>query len=300
MGRVPIILVTGYLGAGKTTLVNQLLRSSGLADKRVALIVNEFGALGVDGALIDSERAAAMYEINSGSLFCSCVQGKLIRTVREIVEIHRPDVVLVEATGVAVPSDLLAMLGAVGEGIEIHSTVAVIDARTFPETAAFLQAASQQVAWADGVVINKTDLADASQRDQARMLAEGLNPTAPIAEVCRADVPWEWVASLSHRPREAGAVDAPPAGIVARGYESDGTVGRAAFEQAVRGLGARLLRLKGNIDFGQGSVFVEWAGGELIVSGAPAALGRRPVRFTAIAWDTTPAKLDEIFWGLLL
>lgn len=295
MNTIPLYVISGYLGSGKTTLVNHLLRSEGLAGRRVAVIVNEFGPLGVDGALIDATRTEQMYEINKGSMFCSCTQSELVRVVREIAEQVKPDAVLIEATGVAMPSDVLGVLTAATGVLSVACTLAVVDVRTFPQTAAFLQAAREQVAWADGVVLNKRDLATGEQIEQAAMLAKGLNADAPQTVVEQGQVVWDWVASLTHQPRAEAPCDKPPVGIVAKKFECSGPVDRAALEGLIAELGPHLLRLKGNIDLGQGTRCVQWAGGpELDITDA-AALGGSSTKFTVITWNLQPADVATRF-----
>lgn len=80
MTTVPVYLLTGYLGSGKTTLLNYLLGQTPLAHQRVALVVNEFGTLGVDGQLIQGTEGG-VFEINSGSLFCACTRSGLVKVL---------------------------------------------------------------------------------------------------------------------------------------------------------------------------------------------------------------------------
>ena len=299
MSAIPLYVVSGYLGSGKTTLVNHLLRSDGLAGRRVAVIVNEFGPLGVDGALIDASRTEQMYEINKGSMFCSCTQSELVRVVREIAEQVKPDVVLIEATGVAMPSDVLGVLTAATGVLSVACTLAVVDVRTFPQTAAFLQAAREQVAWADGVVLNKRDLATDAQLQQAAMLAEGLNAGAPQTVVAHGQVAWSWVAGLTHQPRTESPCDKPPVGIVAKKFECSGPVDRASLEGLIAELGPHLLRLKGNIDLGQGARCVQWAGGPGLDITDAADLGGSSTQFTVITWNLQPADVATRFGAIL-
>ena len=109
MNGIPLLLLTGYLGAGKTTLLNHLLARPSIRGKNVSLIINEFGELGVDGRLVDSG-ARPLYELNKGSLFCVCIRTDFLDVLETIVNGGKPDLVLVEATGVAEPRDIESML----------------------------------------------------------------------------------------------------------------------------------------------------------------------------------------------
>ncbi|MCK5845314.1 MAG: hypothetical protein KAG97_11445, partial [Victivallales bacterium] len=103
MNKIPIVLVSGYLGAGKTTLLSRLLEGGGpLEGKSVAVLVNEFGALPVDGALLP-DGDYLLTEINKGSVFCVCLKTDLIRNFEDIARNFKPDLLLMEATGIAEP-----------------------------------------------------------------------------------------------------------------------------------------------------------------------------------------------------
>lgn len=300
MEPIPVILVTGYLGAGKTTLVNYLLGSAELAGKDIALIINEFSPVGVDGALVRDD-VAAKYEINRGSLFCSCTKGELLETLQAISRQVKPDAVIVEATGIATPADFIEMIDApdLAERFTVRCSVAVVDAKTFPVTAATLQAARRQAYWADGLVINKIDLVGPTELDKLRDMLSGLNPDAPQVQVVRGEIPEGFLGSLTHTPRGGSAADAPPIDIYTLQLTSETPVDRGGFESAVRSLGHKLLRLKGNVDFGDGPVFVELAGEVLSVNDRPARLAGPATNLAVIAWQVPRDELQQAFAAVM-
>jgi G3E family GTPase len=196
MSKIPIVLITGYLGSGKTTVVNHLLGTTALAGRDVALVINEFGTLGVDGALVDADRLAKQYEINSGSLFCSCTKLQLFRSMQDIAETLRPDLVLVEATGVAEPADFLSLVSDVpnlARQFSILATLAVVDAKHFTKVAPFMRAARKQVACASGVVINKADLVPQDDIAKLQNLLAEMNSSALQVVVASGAVSMEWI-----------------------------------------------------------------------------------------------------------
>jgi G3E family GTPase len=289
---IPVYLITGYLGAGKTTLLKHLLATPQLRSQRVALIVNEFGALGIDGQLL--ERAAdRVFEISRGSLFCACIQADFAATLETIARDVRPDVVLAEASGVAQTS----YLGSFFELPEtqgqfcIQANLCVVDLN-LTKVLPHLKAAHAQVTWADGLVINKTDLlGDAGTERLAALLAD-LNPRAAQARVMHGRVAWEFVQGLQHVPCDAPPMLAPPAELATctiLGQHADRSAFRAAFDRVQD----RLLRLKGIVDFGDGPVLLE---------SVFDALSERPFQgdqprfgITVIGWRTTGEELTQAF-----
>jgi len=155
---IPVYLITGYLGSGKTTLLNHLLATPQLRSQRVALIVNEFGTLGVDGQLLE-QAADHVFELNRGSLFCACIHADFVRTLETIARDIRPDVVLAEASGVAQTSDLGNFFDTppARDQFQVQANLCVVDPNV-TKVLPYLKAARVQVTWADGLVINKSDL----------------------------------------------------------------------------------------------------------------------------------------------
>ena len=102
--KTRVYLITGFLGSGKTTLLNRIIDAFP-PDKKLTLLVNEFGEIGVDGTLVEGDEIDMM-EISKGSIFCVCVKTDFIKGLYELNSTVQPDVLLIESTGVANPSDL--------------------------------------------------------------------------------------------------------------------------------------------------------------------------------------------------
>ena len=108
MKPIDVYILTGFVGAGKTTALNGLLRNQTLVSTNPALIINEFGKIGVDGALVE-QRDLTRYEINKGSIFCICTKTDFLKALSEIVESGVHQTLLIEATGIAETSRPLAL-----------------------------------------------------------------------------------------------------------------------------------------------------------------------------------------------
>ena len=157
---IPIVLLTGHLGAGKTTLLNRLLKLEEVQSRRTALIVNEFGQMGVDGTRVEHQDAGGtdeieLFELNHGSLFCACLTKDFLKTLDVLAQRVKPELVLIEATGVAETGDLVPLLerDAAGSRFHVHANLALVDAINFTKVLPFMQAVRRQVWQADGLVV---------------------------------------------------------------------------------------------------------------------------------------------------
>ncbi len=296
---IPLLILTGYLGAGKTSLLNHLLGLPSLRERKLALIINEFGTLGIDGQKVASG-AYAKFELNRGSLFCICIKTDFVKTLATIANDVRPDLVLVEATGVADPCDIEQFLEVptLAGRFSVEASVCVVDAEGFTRAAAFMQAARRQVLWSDGLAINKTDLVPERDLKVLRRVLAGLNPRAPQVETTFGRIPDEFLRTLVHERRPAPAAERPPDDLVSVSLQTQRLVDRAAFMAAISALGDKLLRLKGAVQFADGRSFVEVVNGHVMESEPPAGLG--PTAFVVIGWKITRDDLGAVFrrtWG---
>ncbi len=163
---VPLVVVTGFLGAGKTTLVNRLLarRAAEHARNKIGVIVNELGAIGIDGALLGGE-SARQIELPGGCVCCA-LGDKLDATLIELVE-RTPDLsaIVLETTGVAEPIQIAWAVrkAPVDRYVRLAVVVTVVDAANFRASRAVTSAVDAQVAYADVVLISKAELAGAAE-----------------------------------------------------------------------------------------------------------------------------------------
>lgn len=185
---IPVTVLTGYLGSGKTTLLNRIL--SGDHGKRYAVIVNEFGEIGIDNDLI-VELDEEIYEMNNGCVCCT-VRGDLIRVVEGLM--RRPgrfDAIVVETTGLADPAPVAQtffMDDDVRAKTRLDAVVALADAKHLPLRLKDSREAEDQIAFADVVLLNKTDLVDEEQLAAVEASISAINPSARIHRTERAAI----------------------------------------------------------------------------------------------------------------
>lgn len=190
---LPLTVVTGFLGAGKTTLVNRLLRDARLAD--TAVLINEFGSVGIDHHLVEKIDDNVVL-LASGCLCCSA-RGDLARALRDLFmrrlrrEIPPFSRVLVETTGLADPAPVLATISGdffLAERYRIDGVVTVIDATLGDQQLSRHVEAVKQAAMADRLLLAKCDLAPRDQIDALRARLDRLNPSAPLRAMAQGEV----------------------------------------------------------------------------------------------------------------
>jgi G3E family GTPase len=262
--QVPVTVLTGYLGAGKTTLLNRILSEP--HGKRYAVIVNEFGEIGIDNDLVvgaDEE----VFEMNNGCICCT-VRGDLIHIIDGLMKRRgRFDSIIIETTGLADPAPV-AQTFFVDQDVRaktrLDAIITVVDAKNLAARLVDSTEAQEQIAFADVILLNKTDLVSPAELDTIEARIRSLNPYAKLHKTVKSDVALDAILDrgafdldriLAIEPDflEHGHEHDHDDDIISASFLIDGEVNPEKFvpwiNDVSQRLGPKLLRYKGILAF---------------------------------------------------
>lgn len=180
--KTNLYLLTGFLGAGKTTFLANILND--LSAKKVAVIMNEFGKVGIDGTIIERE-GMELVELNRGSIFCSCMQLSFVSALIEMAD-REMDYVFVESSGLADPSNIGEFLEAVkiskGDVYNYRGAICIVDGVNFLDQVEDIETVERQLKFSHLVIISKVDLIDENTLQNIKEKIREINKAADIVE----------------------------------------------------------------------------------------------------------------------
>ncbi len=252
---IPIVLVAGFLGAGKTTLVNGLLREPG--GRRIAAIVNDFGAIDVDAALLGAS-GDGIVSLRNGCICCS-LQGDLLRTLATLLRREpAPDAIVIETSGASDPAEIVRSLldPVVHAEMPLDTVVTVVDARHLADRPALVDDPlwRSQIDAADLCLLTKTDLVGPGELASVRAGLARRRPASLVFDVVDGDVASDLLFFRGgHAPAPAGR---RRSGVASDRFESvswtsDRPLSLARFQAAIAQLSPRLVRAKGFVTFAE-------------------------------------------------
>ncbi|MET9696947.1 GTP-binding protein [Streptomyces sp. NPDC006529] len=264
---IPVVVLAGFLGSGKTTLLNHLLAHR--AGTRIGVVVNDFGSIEIDAMSVAGQVGDSMVSLGGGCLCCAVDGSELDAYLAKLADpAHRIDVIVIEASGLAEPQEMIRMLVA-GENPDVHygGMVEVVDAAEFDATRREHPETDRHLAVADLVVLNKTDRVDAAERARIESVLGTLCPGIPLvaADHGRIDPellfdrrPWtETRGQLSFEDllTRAADEDGDHGGHAHAQYETteftaDGALSPRRFIDFLDARPAGLYRIKGFVHFG--------------------------------------------------
>ena len=186
---IPVTIIAGFLGAGKTTLLNHILAAD--HDRRLAILVNDFGQVNIDTQLLDSAGDDPIIDLPNGCICCTLARD-LTGVVQSVIGLDDPpEQLIIEASGVSSPGDIESILDVpeLVSRVRINSIITLVDAENALQLAKAVMFADKQVAAADIVVLNKVDLVEAEQLNNVLEWITGIAPAARIVKTSYAEIP---------------------------------------------------------------------------------------------------------------
>ena len=275
-------LVCGFLGSGKTTLMRRILAER-RGRERMAVIVNEFGQVGIDGQILEGT-SVDVVELTAGC-FCCMLKGSLVSAVEELRDVKGVERIAIESSGVSQPGELVGVLRdpAIEASVSLGPVVTVVDASRFAAHRKVLGGFyTDQVKYADVVLLNKRDLTRPDALAAARDEIRALNPRARVVETERCDVELATIMDTGDTAQQGRAPEpsaleqglaspAPAASFVSFVLPAPFDAEQARVERFFRALPANVTRAKGFMTIDGQPRLVQFASGQLEITPAAAA-----------------------------
>jgi G3E family GTPase len=251
MTSIPILLVGGYLGAGKTTLINHLLAAA--SDHPIAAIVNDFGDIDIDAALLGSV-SETIISLKNGCICCS-LQGDLLAALSLVTrQIPRPEAIVIETSGVSNPAEIARALldPVIFRAAALDTMVTLVDLGRLLDDPDLMSDSlwRAQVLAADFLLLTKMDLVPAVDRDRLQTLIRALKPESQIFEAPHGVVPRDVL--FSRQLRDDRTIQRGPLALPQfenASWTSNAPLSLARFQRIVSRLAAKSLRIKGLLTF---------------------------------------------------
>ena len=269
MKKIPVYIITGFLGSGKTTLIKQLLANYA-NDKKLAIVQNEFAPHNLDGQELKEStgREFNLLEVNNGSVFCVCLLSDFVKSFNLFIDEYKPDIVFFEASGLSDPTSVGEIFGSsiLKEKVYLADSICIVDVTNFFKLEKMQQRMVHQVQMADKIILNKTDLVEKDKEIEVKTKVKSLNPFAKLlpAKYCQVNIEklfQEIPRGFKMIPESLGKPD-----IQSIVFKSTKALPLASKENFLKALSEKMIRIKGFIYLDNGNtIAVQFSGSNLEV-----------------------------------
>jgi G3E family GTPase len=257
--RPSLIILTGFLGSGKTTFLRRFIEYQVSRNRFVAVIQNEIGSAGLDGRLLEDQYA--VIEMDEGCVCCSLI-GELKNGIQRITAELKPDIIILETTGLANPFNLTVDLNLISDLVKLDMVVAMIDGANFTASAAKSEIVTDQVRAADMLVLNKCDMITGRQTDDLCRQLKEMNPAAGIIKCSHGDVNMSLLSRNGREKGESALIEITGDDCYRRTHHThsdemihtgkivlDAPVDKSIFLNEIAHISKSVYRIKGVVDF---------------------------------------------------
>lgn len=255
--KVPLSVITGYLGAGKTTLLKNILQQT---DKRIAVIMNEFGDIAVDAKIIKGKNVA-IAELSGGCVCCSII-GEFEEAIKEVIKKVNPELIILETTGVADPENLVSDIQTVlSDVVFLDAVITIVDADALTRSPSIGHTGQMQIETADVILVNKADLVTQQQAYDVRDKLKALNRKAIYYKTRNCKVALSTILGFNTRRKSITGDHKHNPAESSFTYESTDKFSKAKFEIFLQSLPKGIFRAKGFVKLDGKSYLVQYVFG---------------------------------------
>ncbi len=252
MQKIPLHIISGFLGSGKTTFLKQILGKYS-DEVRIGVIQNEFAPASIDGVFLKkTSRNFSLLEIKNGSVFCVCLLGTFTRSLESFIDEHRPEAIIVESSGLSDTTSIAEVVssGNLAEKIYLATNWCIVDAQNFSKVGIQKQRVTHQLRMADEVIINKIDL-EPEKTPEIKSEIKRINPFAEIRESSFCSVDFELGKVFGDKFYFSEAKTLPRPEINAMVIKSGKKVSQKALEGFLAEWSPKAYRIKGFVNLSE-------------------------------------------------
>ncbi|MDP3990128.1 MAG: GTP-binding protein [archaeon] len=258
--KTPLIILAGYLGSGKTTLLKHIIRNT---DKKIAVLMNEFGEIGIDTDTIQGENITVK-ELLEGCVCCS-LQGEFEAGVKEIITNYSPDMIILETTGIAEADNLVLDIENDLIDISLEAVITIVDADIFVRFPTIGGNTWIQIESANILLLNKIDLVSEKQVEEIIMVLKKINPKAPIIQTINCVVDLDVLLSVEVGHKHTISTQKKDHEMETFTIEVSGNTTEEKLDYFLSKLPSEIFRLKGYLNVSGKNNLLNYVGGRWLI-----------------------------------